>query len=75
LVLLLAKTLSVLQIVLLVMAVLFVLGGGFVVLTPEVYQGFARRIVQGMPEPVVRLVCLVAVVFGAWLVYLSVTIP
>lgn len=71
---LLAKTLSVLQIVLLVMAVLFVLGGGMIVLTPEVYQRFARRIAEGMPDPVIRLVCLVAVVFGSWLVYLSVTI-
>jgi uncharacterized protein YjeT (DUF2065 family) len=69
-----AGTLTMLQVVMLVVAVLFVIVGVVLVLFPDAYRAFAQRTLNWLPLVGVRIACGVAVALGFWIVYLSLSV-
>lgn len=70
-----AKTLTLLQALMMVLAVLFVVGGVVMIFFPAAYQRVAERVLGAMPQAGVRAACGLGVLFGVWVVYLSLTMP
>ena len=72
-VVLLMRTLTLLQSVLLVMAILFAAAGAVAITHPDGYRRFSESMLSGMPDWALRAASLVGVALGAWLVYLALT--
>jgi hypothetical protein len=66
------RTLTLLQSVLLVLAVLLAAAGAVALMHPEGYRQLSTRLLSGSPEWALRLAAVVGVALGGWLVYLSV---
>ena len=66
-----AQPLSLLEQVMVVLAVLFAGFGVVALLFPESFQRFVEQIWSGVPPRVIRVAAGVGVAFGGWLVYLS----
>ena len=69
-----AQTLTLFQAVMLIVAVLFVVGGMAMVAFTETYRAFTERIVAAMPEIGVRLAGVLGVALGIWIVVLSLSV-
>ncbi|HEY8514413.1 MAG TPA: hypothetical protein VIS07_02755 [Candidatus Binatia bacterium] len=67
------RTLTLLQGVLLVLAILFAAAGAVALTHPDGYRRMSERLLGGMPDWGLRLGALVGVGLGSWLVYLSLT--
>lgn len=70
-----AKTLTLLQALMMILAVFFVVGGVVILFFPAAYRGLAERVLGAMPQAGVRIACALGVLFGVWVVYLSLTMP
>jgi hypothetical protein len=70
-VVLLLRTLTLLQGVLLILAVLFAAAGAVAVAQPDGYRLFSERMLARLPDWALRCAALVGVALGGWLVYLS----
>mgnify|MGYP000030864129 CR=1 FL=1 len=67
------RTLTLLQGVLLVLAIAFAAAGAVAITHPEGYRRFSTSLLTRMPDWALRLAAAVGVVLGSWLVYLSLT--
>lgn len=72
-VVLLMRTLTLLQSVLLVLAILFAAAGAVAITHPDGYRRFTETLLGRMPEWAMRVASLVGIALGGWLVYLALT--
>jgi uncharacterized protein YjeT (DUF2065 family) len=71
---LIVKTLSAQQAVMLVLAVLLAASGVVSLLFPDEYRRFADGVLGRLPPGIVRAVSVGGAVFGLWIVYLSLSV-
>lgn len=69
-----AKTLTLFQAVLLIVAVFFVAGGMAMLVFTDGYRAFAERIITVLPDVAVRLAGVLGVALGIWIVVLSLSV-
>lgn len=67
------RTLTLLQGVLLVLAILFAAGGTIAIGHPDGYRRMGETVLSRMPDWALRVAALVGIALGGWLVYLSLT--
>lgn len=72
-VVLLMRTLTLLQSVLLVMAILFAAAGAIALTHPDGYRRLAETVLSRTPDLAMRALSLVGIALGGWLVYLATT--
>ena len=70
---LLMRTLTLLQGVLLVLAIVFAGAGAVAITQPDGYRRFSERLLARLPDWALRCGAAVGVALGGWLVYLSLT--
>jgi hypothetical protein len=70
---LLMRTLSLLQGVLLVLAIAFAGAGAVAISQPDGYRRFTEQLLVRLPDWALRTAAAVGVALGGWLVYLSLT--
>jgi len=67
------RTLTLLQSVLLVLAILFAAAGAVALTHPDGYRRFAETMLTRTPDWAMRAASLVGIALGGWLVYLALT--